>query len=78
MQQEMRWNLMGEPMRWEFDGEREVYHARYWLRVAAGDGGEYAIDCWGASSPEGGRREGERGLHLGKGAPEGGGPTAPG
>ena len=27
MQQETRWNLMGEPTRWEFDEEREVYHA---------------------------------------------------
>lgn len=27
MQQEMRWNLIGEPTRWEFDGEEKVYHA---------------------------------------------------
>jgi len=59
----MRWNLMGEPVRWGFDGEKEVYCAQYWPRVVVVDGGECAIDCWGASTPEGGRREGGKDLH---------------
>jgi hypothetical protein len=76
MQQETRWNLMGEPTRWGFDGEKEACCARYWPRVTAGDGDEYAIDCLGASTPEEGRREGGNDRHWGKGALEGEGPTA--
>lgn len=65
-------------VRWGFGGEKGVYCARYRPGVAAGDGGEHAIGCCGASIPEGGRREGGKDLHWGKGALEGGGPTARG
>lgn len=65
-------------MWWVFDGEKVAYcYVRYFPRVAAGDGGEHAIDCWGALTPEEDRREGGKGQHLGKGALEGGGPTVP-
>ena len=67
---------MGEPTQWEFDGEKEVYRARYSPRVAAGDDGEYVIDCWEASNLEEDRWEREMGLHWGKGDPGGEGPTA--
>ena len=68
---------MGGLTRWGFDGGKEVYCVQYWPWVAAVDGGgECAIDCWGALTREGGRREGENDLHWGKGALEGGGLAA--
>jgi len=77
MQQEMRCDLMEEPTQRGFDGEKEVCCARYWPRVAAGDGGGYAIGCLMASTPEEGRQEGGKDLNQGKGALEGEGTTAP-
>lgn len=63
MQQEMKLGLMGELTRLGFGEEKEVYCAGYWLRVAAGGvGGYYAIDCWGASTPEEGKQEGGKDL----------------
>ena len=44
--------------------------------VEAGDGGGGAIDCWVASTPEEGRREGGNDLHWGKEVLEDEGPTA--
>ena len=76
MQQETRWILMGERAWWGFGGGKKVYCARQWPKVAVGDGGEHAIDCWGASTPEEGRREGGKGLRWEKGALEGEGPVA--
>ena len=62
-------------MWWGFDEEKGVCCARCWSRVAADDGGEDAIDCWMASTPEGGKREGGKDLHWGKAALEGEGAT---
>ena len=67
---------MGEPTRWGFGGGKGVCCARRLSRVVAGDAGEYAIDCWGASTPEEGRQEGGKGLRWEKGALEGEGPAA--
>ena len=70
----MGWSLVGEPTRWETGGQ-DIYRARYRSTAAVGDGGEYAVDCWEASSPGEGGREGGRDQHWGKGFLEGGGPA---
>ena len=49
----MRWNRVGEPTREGVsDGEKKIHCARRFSWVAAGDGGEYAIDFLQALIPE--------------------------
>ena len=76
--QAMRWNLMGEPTRWGSGGEKKVYCARCWSRVAVGDGDECAIDCLAALILEQGRPEGGKNPCWGKECPEGGEASARG
>lgn len=69
---------MEEPIRWRSGEGKAVYCAPYSSKVAVGDGGENAIDCWGALNPEKGRQERGKEQCWGMEPLEGGGPTAPG
>ena len=68
--QVMELMLMAEPTRWESDGGREVY-----CELGAGDGDKYAIDCWGALSPEEGRQEEGKDPRWGRESQGDGGPA---